>query len=168
MVSKYSILIVSLIIIAAILGVIIYLAGGNLPNKSGGTNNKSQNSSLLSSNNDIVGEEAEVLSFSSDMTEEQKLKHNELVGKLAKEGPSVNVTGCKPSPLVYKLKDGSTITLRNDDSVEHIIMIDPAHIYTAKAKSLTKIVADFGQGPGNYGYKCDDSQGAAGVFLVTS
>ena len=102
---------------------------------------------------------------SPDAPEEERQAHFELAKSVAQDAEYLDITGCVGSPLVLKVKGNEPISVRNDDAVEHSIGFNNA-LYPISAGGTTEVAFDFHSGPGLYGYGCDTSQGAAGMFLV--
>jgi hypothetical protein len=91
----------------------------------------------------------------------------ELVASAAVRTDKINLSSCKAMPTVASFNLDSMITLVNDDPTEHTMVLDPKNTFTVPGKSKKTIKADFGHGPGLYGYGCDMSSGAVGMMLVT-
>ncbi|MBI2013342.1 MAG: hypothetical protein HYS87_00700 [Candidatus Colwellbacteria bacterium] len=102
-----------------------------------------------------------------DATDEERRQHFELAAMLAEEADLLDITGCKADPVVLKLTDQETFGVKNDDIVPHVLRISDEIEFTVEANSTTGLKADFGHGVGLYGYGCDGSTGAIGLFLVT-
>ena len=123
-------------------------------------------------------QEKEVLSISSeeervlqtpgpDATEEERRTHFELALRLATRTDFLDISACKVvEPVVFKVVERETFTVRNDDDIEHVMIIDEEHIYPVPAKGTLELVADFGNNTGLYGYGCDDVPQAVGLILV--
>ena len=97
---------------------------------------------------------------SSDASRSAKDKHAQTVAKLAIVGSNIQITNCKPSPLVLQVKLGSEFTITNKDSTSHNITFDEEHTYKVSANGNLTIKAEFKYGAGDYGYVCE------GVGLV--
>jgi hypothetical protein len=97
-----------------------------------------------------------------------KAAYFEVIKRLGKDTDSVDLSGCLSNPIVARVKLGSTVTITNKDSSPHQLQINPEHTYTIPAKGSLPVKVDFGFGAGWYGYGCDSSNGAAGVFWVGS
>lgn len=111
-------------------------------------------------------EKQQLLGIRQDSSEEEKKRHADLVQRLARDAAYLDITDCDPQPIVMRLKDGGEFTVKNSDAGEREIGIDPQHIYTIPGRGERKIKVDFGHGPGVYGYGCNKSSGAVGMFLV--
>lgn len=110
-------------------------------------------------------EEIEVMSISSQSTEEERRKHFELAKSIAKTSEMLEIFNCLANPIVIKLKLGSNVTIRNLDSIEHAIRINKDLSYKIPAKGTKVVKVDFGRGHGLYGYGCDGI-GPSGLMLV--
>lgn len=109
-----------------------------------------------------------VLNFPGpNATAEERKKHSDLVNKLGDEAgfSFLNISGCKPVPVVYRVKLGSTFKVKNTDSVDHTIYT--AKKVTIKANSEQTLNSkEIGDNLGDYGYGCDNSSGAAGIIQI--
>lgn len=113
-----------------------------------------------------AAEKQQLLKIRQDSSQEEKQRHFDLVQKFAQDVAYLDITGCAPRPFIIRLKDGKEFGVKNADGAEREMGIDPQHIYTIPARSEKKIKADFGHGPGVYGYGCDKSQDAVGMLLI--
>ncbi len=115
-------------------------------------------------------EEESMFSIKIDSTEEEKAKHYQYAISIAKESEFLDLSTCKPQPLVWKVTNESEVTLKNDSDAQVTMGIDPEHIYVVEANSTETITADFGKGQGLYGYgfSCNGAEpGSSGwVFVV--
>ncbi len=99
-------------------------------------------------------------------TEAERKAHFEKVIPLAKEAEFLDISTCLGDPVVMRIKQGGKFTVRNNDTREHIIQMNEKLQFAVPAEGSKEITADFGFGPGTYGYGCDNSAGAAGIFFV--
>ena len=76
--------------------------------------------------------------------------------------------GCAPEPLVMSVALKGTFTVKNADTVEHVLVFDKEHRYPVPPGSTKSVVADFGPEAGIYGYGCDASKKAVGMLLITA
>lgn len=103
-----------------------------------------------------------------DASEVDKQRHLDLVQKLAKEAPILDITTCSvSSPVVFKAKYGEEISVKNDDDSAHTILFDAENTVYIPANSTMNVTPNFQHGPGTYGYGCDQTPHAVGFFLVT-
>lgn len=108
----------------------------------------------------------QLLGIRQDSSDEEKKRHFDLVQKLARDAEYLNITNCAPQPIVIRVKDGSHLIVKNSDDEMLEIGIDPQHLYGIPAQGEKKIKIAFGNGPGIYGYGCNKSSGAVGMFYV--
>lgn len=97
---------------------------------------------------------------------EEKKQHTTEVAKLAKAAPVLDISGCKPIPLVYSVDLKGNFKIKNDDAIPHTVRylstqtVVPAHgTTTVKTSQLFKTAGD-------YGYGCDNPFAKMGVFMV--
>lgn len=124
----------------------------------------------LSSNRDSItpATEQNVLQVPAEnATDEEKQRHFDLAVSLARESQALEITNCKANPIVLKIENGKSFTVVNKDSVEHALVLTPELRFVIPAESPKTIAADFGKGPGLYGYGCDGIPRLMGLFLVT-
>jgi hypothetical protein len=117
----------------------------------------------------IIEEERAALAHpEKDAPLEEKQRHLELVQKVAKEARYLDITKCTvANPVVLKVKYEEAILVKNSDNIPHTIVIGTNDIISIPANSTTNIMPAFEQGPGTYGYGCDQTPHAVGLFLVT-
>ena len=84
----------------------------------------------------------------------------------AQEANNVSLTDCLANPAVIKVVSGSTISLKNNDSTAHTILVNPENTFEVGPGQSVGITADFGSGLGIYSYTCDNIGRPVGVFLV--
>jgi len=118
---------------------------------------------------DLSEEEKKALSFPNmDASDQEKQSHSELVKSIATSSPYLDISGCVVAePIVFKIKQGETFTVRNGDDVAHAMVFDKEHRFDVAPRNTKNIVADFGHGPGIYGYACDLIPRIMGLILVT-
>jgi plastocyanin len=102
----------------------------------------------------------------NSINEREKKAHFELVAPLSIEADVLDISACLGDPLVLRVEGGTTFTVRNKDSKEHTIQISEKLQFTVSPGKTKEIKADFGFGRGVYGYGCDNSPSAAGIFFV--
>ena len=102
-----------------------------------------------------------------DASQEEKQKHFELALREAKEASYLDITQCTlAAPVVFKVREGESFEVRNNDTEPHTIIINPENTFTIPAKESRDIAPDFVQGPGLYGYACDNVPRAVGMLFV--
>lgn len=99
-------------------------------------------------------------------TETEKAAHFAIVNRLARTAEFLDLSACYGSPLSFRVVEGAEFSVKNNDTVAHTLQISPEHIYTVPAKEEKKLTAQFGKGPGVYGYGCDNSPDARGILFV--
>jgi len=104
---------------------------------------------------------------SPDASPDEHARFFEEVQRLAREADFVDISDCTPNPQVLQVKYGSTITFRNQDTAEHTITHNPQYQFVIPPGGTKEVAADFGRGPGLYGYGCESSSGAIGMILIT-
>lgn len=100
-------------------------------------------------------------------SEETKKKFFDKILANAKEAKYLDISGCKAKPEVFKTPNQATFTVKNNDDKPHLMVLNKDIKFEIKANSNQEIKADFGRGPGAYGYGCDSSTQAVGFFLLT-
>jgi len=127
-----------------------------------------------------LGENEENLVSSSDegnvfkfpgpsATREQQRAHFDLARSLATRTDVLDISMCDvtaPTPIVFKLVEGETFTVRNNDDVEHTMVVNEDHAYVVSAKGTLEVLVDFGNGSGLYGYACDKESIVAGLLFI--
>jgi hypothetical protein len=97
----------------------------------------------------------------------EKLKYFEFVQTLARDADYLEIkNGCELYPLVFYSRLGSSIKIRNSGDNTSTIQVNNDHRYEIPARDTKTITADFGSGQGIYGYSCNDSPKAMGIFFV--
>ena len=99
-------------------------------------------------------------------SEAAKKAHFEKVIPLAVESDTLDVGKCIGKPVVLKVKAGAAFTVRNNDERDHTIQMSDKLQFIIPAHGTKMITPEFDYGPGVYGYGCDNSQSAAGIFFV--
>ena len=101
-----------------------------------------------------------------DSPESEKIGFADLVRAKAVETNVLNITSCKPQPIAIAVKNGSTLTLKNSDTVARTISFGGTEeSYKVEPKSTRSIEINK-QVETIYAYGCDGSQGPAGMMLV--
>lgn len=164
---KTNLLITILVVTALTLGIfIINPSGFKLPSfeKKKSPNPTPSTSRLLPTN--LTEEEKKLLTVPPpDASKAEIEAHIALGAKLAEEGNVLEITDCKPKPLVFKVKEKTNFKVSNKDKIDHTLIIDDDHKYPIPAKETSQIRADFGKPPGLYGYVCE-GVGLTGFIFV--
>lgn len=156
--AKYTAIVIILLVVAVGLGVMIFNQSPRPASTQTGGNETQQPSDKSSEQSAM---EAELLDFTNDSPQRA-----EKISNAAQDAEFLDVSGCKPKPLVLKVADKGTFTAKNQDSAAHTINFDEAHTYTIPASGSLEITGDFGKGPGNYGYLCDAGTNIVGILLL--
>jgi hypothetical protein len=97
-----------------------------------------------------------------------KLKYYELVQTLARDADYLEIkNNCELYPIVLYARLGKPIQIRNTGDTTSTIQVNNDHRYDIPARDSKTITADFGSGHGIFGYSCNESPKAMGVFFVT-
>ncbi len=102
----------------------------------------------------------------ANASQEERKKHFDAAFRAAKNAEVLQLGQCQGTPVVLRVKKDKPITVNNQDYKQHQIIIDKDHIYSVPANGKTDLAIGFDKGPGLYGYGCDKSQEASGLFLV--
>lgn len=118
-----------------------------------------------------AAEVAEVLKFPGpNATEVERKKHSDLVNKLGNQfggATFLDISGCNPNPVVYRVKQGSSFKVKNSDQIEHTIYTDPIRQTKISANSEQTVESkNIGVNNGDYGYNCDSSTNPAGIIQI--
>jgi len=85
-------------------------------------------------------------------SDEEKNKFLDAVKRLAKETAVLDITKCQPQPVVFKMRKAAQLQVRNNNNIEHTIIIDSEHQYSIPPNSTKTI--NTGLGVGSPGYRC--------------
>lgn len=118
---------------------------------------------------DLTSDEQNVLIVPApDASKEKKTAHFELALKLAKEADVLDMQNCMPvSPLVIKLKEGAKITVTNSGTETHKIVFNKDNSFDIPSGSTQTLDYEFKNGPGLYGFFCDQIQYPAGFVIIS-
>lgn len=169
--SKTNWLVIILIIIAIALGCLIYQKKKSQPPismKEGNVVSNNQQANSYPLPEDLTDEERALFPPpANDSSEAEQREFHNKVSIAAKDTGSLDITRCeRPVPLVLKLTEDQKFTLVNNHTDERELVIDPEHIYKVPAGGETALEADFGKGPGIYGYGCGQSGRAVGILFI--
>lgn len=101
-----------------------------------------------------------------DASEDVKQKHFAKVLKYAKDADYLDITVCSGKPVVLFVNNQRPVIIKNGDASSHEISINKDARYTIPAKSSESYLLSFKEGPGVYGYGCDQLGRTAGFFVV--
>lgn len=161
-----------LVIVALILGVSIYFKNKTniQPVSEINNSNTPRSSTEVSPANENLTAEEKILFYNpgEGASEEAFDKFFNQVNESAVEGNKVVIKDCVASPLVLKIKEGSTLTVDNQGTVDINFGFDNERTLV-KAGTSEKIVAKYKNGHGIYGYLCDNSSlnRSMGLLLIT-
>lgn len=98
-------------------------------------------------------------------TDEQRKTRLEAAKKAAQESEVVSILDCLANPPVLKAKFSKMILFRNRDKTSHLIKFSDKTVSLPMGK-LESVVLNFSQGPGLYGYSCDNQGFLSGLILL--
>jgi len=97
---------------------------------------------------------------------EEKQQHAQTLATLVKTAPVLDITGCRPEPIVYQADLNGSFQVRNNDTVAHklrygslMVAIPPQATTTVQTSQLFKTAKD-------YGYGCDNPFAQHGIMMV--
>jgi len=116
-------------------------------------------------------ERERILNFPGvDATPEDFESHAEVVESAAVDSNVLDITSCKPNPLVLRVGYGGVVEIKNEDPVSHTISHHRGGSVTIPGGgSVRVVVTDFlksKRGSGFTGYTCDGVQ--SGLFYIKS
>lgn len=100
---------------------------------------------------------------SADASKSALKKHAQTVKKLAKKADTLEISNCQPKPLVLIVKQGSELTIKNNDNTKRWLIFDEDHLYLLPTNDSLTIKAEFKYGTGDYGYICKE-EGSIGLI----
>jgi plastocyanin len=155
--SKQKLIIVALIAVTLTLGYLIFKQ--NNPSSKGANfqnihPSNQQIEAILPPGNMSTDEQDLLHPPSESSSTDLKQKHMALVIKLAKPGSSIELSDCKPTPLVLQIKQGTNLEVKNNDTVKHTLVFDNQHSLNIEPNSKATINVNFQYGTGDYGYVC--------------
>lgn len=124
-------------------------------------------SAYVAPQRDLTADEKEALDVPlHSATVEEKKQYAVEVAKLAKTAPALDVTGCKPEPLVYKVDLKGSFKIINRDAIPHTVRyLSTQTVVPAHGTTTVKTSQLFSKA-GDYGYGCDNPFAKMGVFMV--
>lgn len=166
-----------LVVLAIVLGGAIYQQQTGSKSQTGIPQDRSvpqpvanQNTQQASTPRELTAEEKQALNFPGpNATEAEKKAHADLVNKLGNQSgvPFLDISGCRPTPVVYRVKLGGTFKVKNSDSKDHTIYTDRDTVIKANSEQ-TLTSKDIGDNLGQYAYGCDGSAGSGvGIIQIT-
>lgn len=101
-----------------------------------------------------------------DASEETKQAYSALVNKYAVAATTLDISKCDSNPFVTAIKQGDKLTVENKDTEPVTMRFDSTYTYTIEPNSTRVLLADFGRGPGSYGYSCPNKAGISGIISI--
>lgn len=101
----------------------------------------------------------------ADASDEEKAAFAKNIHEMAQEKSEVAVSECSFLPKAVRVREKSSLTFVNSDSVEHAITIVKKTIRIPAGGKET-VVAQFEHGPGLYGIRCDEKEMAGFIELT--
>ena len=152
-----------LVVIAIVLGYIIIKQQSITPQVS--TDNST--ATAPTTNQLSAAEEiAAVLNFPGpNATDAEIKKHLDLVDKLGNESTILDISGCKPNPVVFRIRLGANFKVKNSDQIAHVIYTYKELTINANSEQSLDS-ASVSSGLGNRGYSCDNGKTTVGVIQI--
>lgn len=167
--NKLNVLIVTLVVVALILGWAIYNKF-SLPVRTRATPTSSSSAQLTQINTATPSaqEKSALLKFPGPKsTDQEKSTYFQLASKFAQPSSSLEINNCNPIPLVLWVRDGQKFTINNLESTKHTVQFfNDQHLYKLDANSSLIATADVGIG--DHGIFCDNFDSPVGVLHVSS
>lgn len=86
-------------------------------------------------------------------------EYSAMIDSVAKESSTLTLgTSCVMDPLVLKFHAGATLTIVNNDTVEHTVAFEDQNFFNVSPSGsrTLNISQTFTKGPGIYRYRCND------------
>ena len=116
----------------------------------------------------LTEDEIRVINPPVNGTYEERKLHIELTQKLAQETQKLTIKECFGDPTVVSVAERQNLEIKNTDSAARAIAFNKDHVFMIPPNQTVSVKAEFGFGPGVYGYSCDAIEGAAGMVLIES
>lgn len=128
-------------------------------------------SPLSQSQQTSAAELAEVLQFPGpNATEAERKEQSDLVNKLGNQfggATFLDISGCNPNPVVYRVKQGGSFKVKNSDQTEHTFYTDPGRKTKIPANLEQTLTSKaIGDNYGDYSYNCDSSTNPVGIIQI--
>ncbi len=114
----------------------------------------------------LQSDERKLLQVNPPTNSTELLHFTSKVSQISKDSSTLTITGCTPQPLSIRLRNTKNVSVRNDDSTSHIIILDEIP-YSIPAEKTVNVAFDFKKGGGVYPYKCDKTPHAVGFILYS-
>ncbi len=79
---------------------------------------------------------------------------------------NLDVSACKPNPVILRIEFNKQLSVKNSDSVAHTLVINSRSFKVSAGSSVNIATTDFGKDGTVYPYACDDNP-QAGVIWVS-
>lgn len=99
-------------------------------------------------------------------SDDQKKEYQKVIDTNAQFSGTLDISSCNTTPLVLKVKNGSDLTLVNNDSAVRSIFFGPGKQYDVAAKNSSTIKVDLNTGVNMYRCNLTDNP-IVGVFVVS-
>ena len=167
--KSLNVIITILVLVAVGLGIAIVYQKTAFLSDDGEAGIQSQPTPSELSGEALANEEQTVLNFPAETaTESDRRQHSEMVRRLAVASDTLDLTGCRPDPVVLEVLLGETVTVRNSDVESYELVINSEYVFVVPGGGETEVVADFGKGLGVYGYGCEPASQVVGIIHVVS
>ncbi len=111
-------------------------------------------------------DQRELLRTNPPTDAKESLDYTNKVSQISKDTSVLNITGCIPQPVSVRLRNTRELTIRNDDSSVHILLLNNKP-YPVNAETSTKVTFAFEKGGGVYSYSCDKTPHPVGFLLYS-
>lgn len=102
----------------------------------------------------------------SSTSAEARNKHFDNAVAAAKTTNTLEIDQCFGKPTVIKVKKGQSLTLKNSDPIDHVMVIDAKTQFKVPANKSVQVNINM-EKSGLYGYGCDNYTKATGMILVS-
>lgn len=156
--NKLRLILIFFLVTILLVGIILYVNFSKSP-KETSENQKRQET--------LLGDDAKLAlkPLPKNPTDEQRKARFEAAKRAAQESEVISILDCLANPPVLKAKFRKMILFRNRDKTSHLIKFSDKTVSLAAGK-LESVVLNFSQGPGLYGYSCDNQGFLSGLILV--
>ena len=115
---------------------------------------------------DLTTDEELVL---SSITQENKSeadtkRFQEALARAAVGSDQLDITSCKSNPTILRIEVDQKLTVKNNDSNEHTLVVNQK-TFSISAKDSSTITTDFGENERVYPYSCDQKTLAGVIWL---
>lgn len=96
-------------------------------------------------------------------TEEEKIRFNDYLLSIGKEGDTLTISNCKPIPVVFRVRKGTEFSLSNLDNMDHTLNVSQV-TFSVKARETKRVKTDNLDGAN--GYYCDGVGSKIGILHI--